>query len=138
MVRLRSAARVVSVDQARARAAAWRAAGERVVLAVGDFDPLEAGDARALAMARAGGTRLIAAVRGDRLSASRGAGRPLVAAADRARLVAGLRAVDLVLVLDDLPGTDLARELEPVRVVELPGGAGGVVARVRAARAGGV
>lgn len=136
-MRLRSAARVVSRDQARARAAAWRAAGERVVLAVGDFDPLEAGDARALAAARSHGTRLIAAVRGDRVSAARGAGRPLVAAADRVRLVAALRTVDLALVLDETSSAGVARELEPARVVELPGAAGGVVARVRASRGAG-
>jgi len=101
-------------EVARERAAAWRAAGEKVVLATGVFDLLEAGDARYLATARTLGTRLIVAVYGDDAAARlEGPGRPVVPAADRARLVASLRAADLVVVFEEPTVDRLLEELRP-------------------------
>ena len=100
------AANLVSLDAAAAACAAWRAAGERVVLANGVFDLLHVGHARYLAAARALGDRLVVGVNGDRVAAAlKGAGRPVLAAAERARLVAALRGVDLVVVFEE-PGAD--------------------------------
>jgi rfaE bifunctional protein nucleotidyltransferase chain/domain len=110
----RAAARVVDRAEAARRCAAWRGAGLRVVLASGVFDLLHAGHARALARARALGDRLVAAV-GDDLSAAAlaGPGRPAMAATDRAHLVAALRTVDLVVVLDEPAVDALLLELRP-------------------------
>ena len=87
-------------DAARA-SAAWRAKGERVVLANGVFDLLHVGHVRYLAGAKALGTRLIVGVNGDRSARElKGRGHPVMPAADRAGLVAALRGVDAVVVFD--------------------------------------
>ncbi len=104
-----TARRIVGVDPALDLAARWAAAGERVVLVRGSFDLLDAPMARALAAARVRGARLIVAVRDD-VSASRrlGAGRPVVPVDERARVVAALRGVDVVVVVDDAAALALA------------------------------
>src|SRR5438552_18188264 len=106
--------RVVDRGTAIERARSWHAAGERVVLANGVFDLLHVGHVRYLAGARALGTRLIVAVNGDR-SAERlkGKGHPVMAAGDRARLVAALRGVDAVVVFDEPTVDTLLRTLRP-------------------------
>jgi rfaE bifunctional protein nucleotidyltransferase chain/domain len=74
----------------------------RVVLANGCFDPLHVGHTRYLSDAKRHGDCLVVAVNDDpgtrRL---KGAARPVVPAADRARLVAALDVVDAVLVFGD-------------------------------------
>ncbi|HEY2955693.1 MAG TPA: adenylyltransferase/cytidyltransferase family protein [Candidatus Eisenbacteria bacterium] len=110
---------------------AWRAAGERVVLANGVFDLLHVGHVRYLEAARALGDRLVVAVNGDRAAAAlKGRGRPVLAAAERARLVAALAASDAVVVFEEptadailaalapavhAKGTDYERERVPER-----------------------
>lgn len=106
--------RVVDRGAAIERAKAWRAAGESVVMANGVFDLLHVGHARYLAGARALGARLIVAVNGDRSSAAqKGAGRPVVAAPDRAALVAALSGVDLVVIFEEPTVDALLAELRP-------------------------
>ena len=69
----------------------------RVVLANGIFDLLHVGHVRYLRAARAPWDLLVVAVNDDRSARRlRGAGRPVVPARDRARLIAALRGVDLV------------------------------------------
>ena len=95
-------------------AAGWRAEGARVVLANGVFDLLHVGHARYLAGAGALGDRLVVAVNGDVSAAAlKGAGRPVVAAADRAALVAALRGVDAVVIFEEETLDALLRELVP-------------------------
>jgi len=109
-----SAARIVDRAVAAERAAAWRAAGEKLVLANGVFDLIHVGHARYLAGARALGDRLMVAVNGDRSTAAlKGAGRPVMAATDRAALVAALRVVDLVVVFDEPTVDGLLEALRP-------------------------
>lgn len=105
---------VVSLERARQQADAWRAAGETVVLANGVFDLVHVGHARYLAGARTLGTRLIVAINGDRSAhAHKGPGRPVMAAAERARVVAALRPVDLVVVFEEPTVDRLIEELRP-------------------------
>jgi rfaE bifunctional protein nucleotidyltransferase chain/domain len=112
--RTHTAERVVSRDAAVATAAAWRRAGERVVLANGVFDLLHVGHARYLAGARTLGDRLIVAVNGDRSAAAqKGPGRPVQGAAERARLVAALSSVDRVVVFDEPTVDALLEALAP-------------------------
>ena len=108
------AGRVVTLAEAALLSQAWRVAGERIVLANGVFDLLHVGHVRYLAGARALGARLIVAVNGDR-SAERlkGKGHPVMAAGDRARLVAALRGVDAVVVFDEPTVDTLLRTLRP-------------------------
>jgi rfaE bifunctional protein nucleotidyltransferase chain/domain len=106
--------RIVSREQAAADAAAWRASGERVVLANGVFDLLHVGHVRYLREARALGERLIVAVNGDAsVAGKKGPGRPVLLARDRAALVASLRGVDRVVLFDDPTVDALLRELRP-------------------------
>lgn len=105
--------RVVAREQAIARCVAWRAAGEKVVFANGVFDLLHVGHVRYLAGARALGDRLVVGVNGDRSAATKGPGRPVMAATERAGLVAALRGVDLVVVFDEPTVDGLLRELAP-------------------------
>src|SRR5215212_2697916 len=76
-----------------------RAAGRTIAFANGCFDLLHVGHARYLQGARAEADRLVVAVNDDRSVADlKGAGRPVLGAADRAELVAALRSVDYVVV----------------------------------------
>jgi len=69
----------------------------RVVLANGCFDLLHVGHLRYLAAARALGDVLVVALNDDAsVRANKGPGRPLVALAERAELLLGLRVVDWV------------------------------------------
>ena len=101
-------------DAARETVAAWRAAGLRVVLANGVFDLLHVGHVRYLEDARAQGDRLIVALNGDAGTARmKGAGRPVLAASERAALVAALRCVDAVVVFEELTADAILERLGP-------------------------
>jgi bifunctional ADP-heptose synthase (sugar kinase/adenylyltransferase) len=105
--RIDTSSRLVSLDALLEMLERWRAASARVVAVVGAFDLAHAEHARRLAEARQGADRLAALVQGDSWVASElGPGSPVSPAADRARVVCALRAVDAALIL--LP-TDLAR-----------------------------
>jgi D-glycero-beta-D-manno-heptose 1-phosphate adenylyltransferase len=131
--------RVLSLSDAASRCATARENGERVALANGVFDLLHVGHVRYLEAARAMADRLIVAVNSDRSTrANRGPGRPIVPAAERAELLASLRAVDWVVIFDEptvaaviaalkpdlqVKGTDYTPETVPERAaVEAVGG----------------
>lgn len=106
--------RVLSVPAAIAEAARRRAAGQRIAFANGHFDLLHVGHLRYLQAARAEGDVLFVGVNDDdSVARLKGAGRPVVPAAERAELLAGFAAVDYVVVFPgDTPGPLLA-ELRP-------------------------
>ena len=94
--------RVVSLDEAATRLAAARRRGAVIVLANGAFDPLHVGHVRYLEGARRAGHRLVVAVNSDAsVRRLKGEGRPIVPAEERAEMVAGLRAVDLVVLFEE-------------------------------------
>jgi rfaE bifunctional protein nucleotidyltransferase chain/domain len=79
-----------------------RAEGRTIAFANGCFDLLHVGHTRYLQGAAAEADRLIVAVNDDRSVAGlKGTGRPILAGADRAELVAALRGVDYVILFDD-------------------------------------
>jgi rfaE bifunctional protein nucleotidyltransferase chain/domain len=79
-----------------------RAAGRTIALANGCFDLLHVGHVRYLQGAASEADRLIVAVNDDESVARlKGTGRPILPAAERAELVAGLRGVDYVVVFAD-------------------------------------
>ena len=89
-------------EEAGSLAARLRADGKRVVLANGCFDLLHVGHVRYLDAARALGDVLFVGLNSDAAVARlKGPGRPLVPAAERAEILAGLRAVDHVVVFDE-------------------------------------
>jgi D-glycero-beta-D-manno-heptose 1-phosphate adenylyltransferase len=91
-----------------------RASGRTIAFANGCFDLLHVGHVRYLQGAAAQADRLIVAVNDDRsVAALKGAGRPILTAAERAELVCGLRGVDYVVVFGDLTVERLLTLLEP-------------------------
>ena len=89
-------------QEAGSLAACLRADGKRVVLANGCFDLLHVGHVRYLDAARALGDVLFVGLNSDAAVARlKGPGRPLMPAAERAEILAGLRAVDHVVVFDE-------------------------------------
>lgn len=109
-----TAAKIVSREEAVRLAAREKAAGRQVVFANGAFDLLHAGHVRYLEAARREGDWLVVAVNSDAsVARSKGPGRPIVPAAERAEIVAALGSVDAVVVFEeDSPGA-LLDELKP-------------------------
>ena len=105
---------VVTDDRLRALVAEDRAAGRTVALANGCFDLLHVGHVRYLQGAAAEADRLIVAVNDDAtVTALKGAGRPVQAAAERAEIVAALCGVDYVVVFATPTVAGLLRALRP-------------------------
>src|SRR5258708_37347011 len=91
-----------------------RAEGCTIAFANGCFDLLHVGHIRYLQGAAAEADRLIVAVNDDRSVAMlKGAGRPILAAADRAELVCALRGVDYVVLFGDLTVERLLLLIKP-------------------------
>jgi rfaE bifunctional protein nucleotidyltransferase chain/domain len=91
-----------------------RAAGLTIALANGCFDLLHVGHVRYLQGAAREADRLIVAVNDDESERRlKGPGRPILAAADRAEIVAALRGVDYVVVFGDATVERLLARLEP-------------------------
>ena len=106
--------RVLSEPELIEAVARERANGRTIAFANGCFDLLHVGHVRYLQGAAAEADRLIVAVNDDRsVAALKGAGRPILAAADRAELVCALRGVDYVVVFGDLTVERLLTLLEP-------------------------
>ena len=107
-------ASVVTLDELDALVAADRAAGRSIALANGVFDLLHVGHIRYLEGAKAEADRLIVAVNDDEsVRALKGEGRPVMGQADRAELIAALRAVDYVLVFSGRTVTDVLLRYKP-------------------------
>ncbi len=91
-----------------------RAAGRTIAFANGCFDVLHVGHVRYLQGAAREADRLVVAINDDAsVRGLKGAGRPVLAAADRAELVAALRDVDYVVVFGDATVERLLRLLKP-------------------------
>ena len=85
-----------------------------VVFTNGCFDILHAGHVRYLAEAKKLGDVLIVGLNSDAsVRKLKGAGRPVNSAADRAEVLAGLRAVDHVVVFEEDTAEELVRRLRP-------------------------
>lgn len=111
-----TAARDKVLDRAalRQRVAEWRAQGEKITLTNGCFDVLHVGHVRYLAGAKALGGRVIVAVNDDAsVRALKGEGRPRMAAAERAEILAALADVDAVVIFSEPDVRALIRELRP-------------------------
>ena len=91
-----------------------RARGHTVALANGCFDLLHVGHVRYLHGAAAEADRLVVAVNDDSsVEALKGAGRPILPAADRAELVDAVRGVDYVVVFGESTVERLLTLLKP-------------------------
>lgn len=109
---MNTAAKIQTSEQA----ARWRATlSGPLVLTNGVFDLLHVGHVALLEAARGEGTALVVAVNSDtsvqRLG--KGPGRPVNSQEERARLVAALQCVDVVVVFDEETPLALIRQLRP-------------------------
>ena len=106
--------RIASWDAAAALRAGWAAARKTVVFTNGCFDILHAGHARLLEAARAEGDVLIVGLNDDdSVRRLKGPERPINPAADRAEVLAALRAVDLVVLFAQDTPAELIERLRP-------------------------
>jgi D-beta-D-heptose 7-phosphate kinase/D-beta-D-heptose 1-phosphate adenosyltransferase len=106
------AALVRAVDAARVR-------GETIVLTNGCFDLLHVGHLQSFEFAGREGDRLVVAVNSDAsVRRLKGEGRPLIAEAERAQLVAGFEAVEWVTIFDEDTPEALIRAIRPDVIVK--------------------
>lgn len=99
---------------AKTQVAAWRVSGERVVFTNGVFDLLHPGHVTYLEEARALGTKLVVGLNADAsVRRLKGETRPVQAAEDRAVVLAGLKAVDLVVEFGEDTPLELITVLRP-------------------------
>ena len=96
------------------RVRADRARGLTIAFANGGFDLLHVGHVRYLEGAKREGDRLVVAINSDAsVRGLKGPTRPVLNQADRAELVAALRAVDYVVIFDEPTVTPLLELLHP-------------------------
>ena len=106
--------KILGRDELRARVEQWRRAGERIVLANGNFDLLHVGHVRYLRGAKELGGKLVVAINSDEsVRVLKGKGRPVMPAEERAEIVAALADVDAVVVFSELDVRALIREIRP-------------------------
>lgn len=109
-----TSAKIVSRKKLREIATGLRETGTRVVFANGCFDTLHVGHVRYLEGAKAEGDILVVAVNSDSsVRTLKGPGRPILSENARARLVAGVRAVDYVVLFSEPTVETLLSELRP-------------------------
>jgi rfaE bifunctional protein nucleotidyltransferase chain/domain len=106
--------KILSREQLRRRVDEWRRAGERIILTNGCFDLLHVGHIRYLHAAKQLGGRLIVGLNADdSVRGLKGAGRPLMPAAERAEILAALAGVDAVVIFPEPDVRALIRVIRP-------------------------
>ncbi len=106
--------KILTRNELRRRVEEWRRDGEHIILTNGNFDLLHVGHVRYLHGAKALGGRLVVAINSDEsVRALKGNGRPVMAAEERAEIVAALRDVDAVVIFPELDVRAIIREIRP-------------------------
>ncbi len=109
-----SDSRILNRDELILRIEQARSTGARIVLANGCFDVLHVGHVRYLAGARELGDVLVVGINSDeQVARLKGAGRPVMPAAERAELVASLESVTYVTIFDEPTVEQLLLTLKP-------------------------
>lgn len=110
----RPSQKIVPLDEAIRFARECQAQGRTVVFANGCFDIIHAGHVSYLNDARAEGDVLIVGVNSDASErAIKGPDRPVMPGDERAELVAGMEAVDRVVIFDELTAEQCLRRIHP-------------------------
>ncbi len=105
---------ILNREELKDRIATARESGARIVLANGCFDVLHVGHIRYLAGARALGDILVVGINSDeQVAIQKGAGRPVLPAAERAEIVAALESVTYVTIFDEATVEQLLLALKP-------------------------
>jgi D-beta-D-heptose 7-phosphate kinase/D-beta-D-heptose 1-phosphate adenosyltransferase len=111
--------KIMPLDQLQQCVNGWRADGLSVVFTNGCFDLLHIGHVTLLDDARREGGRLIVGINSDAsVSHLKGPTRPIVPEHARARVLAGLSAVDAVVVFDEPTPLELMIALRPDVIVK--------------------
>jgi rfaE bifunctional protein nucleotidyltransferase chain/domain len=106
--------KILNPGELRERVVEWRRAGERIILANGNFDLLHVGHVRYLHGAKALGGKLVVAINSDTsVRALKGEGRPVMPEHERAEIVAALADVDAVVIFPELDVRAIIREIRP-------------------------
>src|SRR5579863_4735426 len=102
--------KIMTRPELRKRVEGWKNAGERIVLANGNFDLLHVGHVRYLRGAKELGGKLVVAINSDEsVRKLKGEGRPVMPAEERAEIVAALSDVDAVVIFPELDVRGLIR-----------------------------
>lgn len=110
---------VLNQDEAAVWAAQVRAAGRTVVFTNGCFDLLHRGHVDYLQRARDLGDALLVGLNGDSsVRQLKGPGRPILPEADRAVVLAALRAVDAVVIFQQPTAEALVAAIQPAVYVK--------------------
>jgi D-glycero-beta-D-manno-heptose 1-phosphate adenylyltransferase len=106
--------KILNRGELRKRVEKWRHAGERIILANGNFDLLHVGHVRYLNGAKALGGKLVVAINSDAsVRELKGEGRPVMPEHERAEIVAALADVDAVVIFPELDVRAIIREIRP-------------------------
>ena len=109
-----AATRILERNRVIARVAIARRNGARIVFANGCFDILHVGHIRYLEAARALGDLLVVGINSDaQVRRLKGEGRPVMPERERAEVIAGLRAVDLVTIFQEPTVESLLLAIRP-------------------------
>jgi rfaE bifunctional protein nucleotidyltransferase chain/domain len=107
-------ASILSLPELTVAIAREREAGRSIALANGCFDLLHVGHVRYLKGAASEADVLVVAINDDAsVGALKGEGRPILPAADRAELVAGIRGVDYVVIFSGPTVTPVIEAIRP-------------------------
>jgi D-beta-D-heptose 7-phosphate kinase/D-beta-D-heptose 1-phosphate adenosyltransferase len=106
--------KIHSADELKAALERERRAGRRIAFTNGCFDLIHAGHIQSLAFARAQADVLVVGLNSDRsVRQLKGDGRPVYPAAERARILAALEAVDYVVVFEEARAEKIIRAVRP-------------------------
>ncbi|MBL7873428.1 MAG: D-glycero-beta-D-manno-heptose 1-phosphate adenylyltransferase [Cyclobacteriaceae bacterium] len=109
-----SALKIVSVAEAKSKVKTWQQAGEKVVFTNGCFDLIHLGHVDYLEKARALGQKLVLGLNTDAsVSRFKGPERPLQDQQSRARVIAAMQFIDLVVFFNEDTPLSLISELVP-------------------------
>jgi rfaE bifunctional protein nucleotidyltransferase chain/domain len=106
--------KIVSREELRRRAEAWRKSGDQVILTNGCFDLLHVGHIRYLHAAKELGGKLVVALNGDEsVRKLKGEGRPVMNEQERAEILAALTDVDAIVIFPEPDVRAIIREIHP-------------------------
>lgn len=109
-----SARKIVTLEQAKEQVKQWQLAGDRVVFTNGCFDLIHLGHVDYLEKARMLGDKLVIGLNSDdSVSRFKGPERPLQDQISRARVLAAMQFIDLVVYFNEDTPLNLITELLP-------------------------
>lgn len=106
--------KICNLAELKTKVENWKKAKQKIVFTNGCFDLLHAGHVTYLEAAKKRGDKLILGLNTDRsVRALKGASRPVVHEADRARVLAALESVDAVILFDENTPIKLIKAIQP-------------------------